>query len=46
MYYQYQSHRKLQEAMRQFTDEIIYPDAQAREADGKPPSQVVFDKMA
>lgn len=25
-----QSHRKLQKAMREFTDEYIYPDAQVR----------------
>lgn len=27
-------------------DEIIYPDAQAREEDGKRPSQSVMDAMA
>ncbi|KAI0767928.1 acyl-CoA dehydrogenase/oxidase [Irpex lacteus] len=44
--YYKESHRKLQEAVRKFTDEILYQDGQARELDGKPPSQVVFDKMA
>lgn len=32
--------------MRKFVDEVVYPDAQAREEDGKRPSQDVFDKMA
>ena len=32
--------------MRTFMDEIIYPDAQAREEDGKRPSQSVLDAMA
>ncbi|KAI0087286.1 acyl-CoA dehydrogenase/oxidase [Irpex rosettiformis] len=41
-----ESHKKLQEAVRKFTDDILYPDGQARELDGKPPSQVVFEKMA
>jgi len=27
-------------------EEVIYPDAQAREEDGKRPSQYVFDEMA
>lgn len=27
-------------------EEIIFPDAQAREEDGKRPSQYVFDEMA
>lgn len=31
--------------MRQFVDEYIYPDAQAREEDGKRVSQSVIDKM-
>ncbi|THH33221.1 hypothetical protein EUX98_g950 [Antrodiella citrinella] len=41
-----ESHRELQKAIRHFTDEVIYPDAQAREEDGKRPSQSVFDKCA
>lgn len=32
--------------MREFVDEYIVPDAQAREDDGKRPSQSVFDKMS
>jgi hypothetical protein len=32
--------------MRKFLDEIIYPDAQLREEDGKRPSQSVLDAMA
>jgi hypothetical protein len=41
-----QSHRKLQKAMRLFIDEIVYPDAQLREEDGKRPSLDVIAKMA
>ncbi|KAJ3531395.1 hypothetical protein NM688_g7582 [Phlebia brevispora] len=44
--YYKESHRRLQRAFREFVDEYIYPDAQAREADGKRPSQSVIDKMA
>ncbi|EIM91154.1 peroxisomal acyl-CoA-dehydrogenase [Stereum hirsutum FP-91666 SS1] len=40
-----EGHRKFQKAMRQFVDEYIYPDAQAREEDGKRVSQEVIDKM-
>ncbi|KAH7907014.1 acyl-CoA dehydrogenase/oxidase [Hygrophoropsis aurantiaca] len=40
------NHREFQKAMRKFVDENIYEDAQAREEDGKRPSQSVFDKMA
>jgi hypothetical protein len=32
--------------MRKFHDEVIYPDAQAREEDGKRPSLEVIQKMA
>lgn len=32
--------------MRKFTDEIVFPDAQAREEDGKRISQRVLDAMA
>ncbi|KAI0783556.1 peroxisomal acyl-CoA-dehydrogenase [Abortiporus biennis] len=39
-------HRKFQKAMRKFIDEVVYPDAQARELDGKRPSQSVVDAMA
>jgi hypothetical protein len=41
-----QSHRTLQKALRTFVDEVMFPDAQAREDDGKRPSQSVFDAMA
>jgi len=41
-----QSHRKLQQAVRKFHDEFIYPDALAREEDGKRPSLEVIQKMA
>ncbi|KAI6169247.1 acyl-CoA dehydrogenase/oxidase [Pisolithus thermaeus] len=40
------NHRQFQKAVRRFIDEVVYPDAQAREEDGKRPSQIVFDKMA
>lgn len=41
-----QSHWNLHKAVREFVDNIIYPDAQERELDGKRPSQSVLDKMA
>lgn len=41
-----QSHRKFQQAVRKFHDEVIFPDAQAREEDGKRPSLEVIQKMA
>ncbi|KAL5485690.1 hypothetical protein ACEPAI_6731 [Sanghuangporus weigelae] len=44
--YYKKSHRELQKAMRMLVDEIIFEDGQAREADGKRPSQHVIDKMA
>ncbi|KAH9043419.1 peroxisomal acyl-CoA-dehydrogenase [Lactarius hengduanensis] len=44
--YYTENHRVFQKAVRKFFDEIVYPDAQARELDGKRPSQEVFDKMA
>ncbi|KAI0710023.1 peroxisomal acyl-CoA-dehydrogenase [Earliella scabrosa] len=40
-----ESHRQLQKAVREFVDNIIFPDAQERELDGKRPSQDVLDKM-
>ncbi|KAK7690817.1 hypothetical protein QCA50_005918 [Cerrena zonata] len=39
------NHRRFQEAIREFFDEHVYPDAQARELDGKRPSQDLLDKM-
>jgi hypothetical protein len=41
-----QSHRKLQAALRTFVDEVVYPDAQLHEEDGKRPTQSVLDAMA
>jgi len=41
-----ESHKRLQKTLRKFTDDVIYPDAQAREEDGKRPSQSVIDAMA
>lgn len=38
-------HRIFHKAVRKFFDEVVRPDAQEREADGKRPSQSVFDKM-
>lgn len=32
--------------MRKFVDDVVYPDGQAREEDGKRISQDVLDKMA
>ncbi|KAI9000542.1 acyl-CoA dehydrogenase NM domain-like protein [Trametes punicea] len=40
------SHRRFQRAARKFADEIIAPDAIAREEDGKRPSLHVIQKMA
>lgn len=36
----------MQKAVRKFVDDVIYPDAQAREEDGKRPSLDVIAKMA
>ncbi|KAJ8587519.1 acyl-CoA dehydrogenase NM domain-like protein [Rhizopogon salebrosus TDB-379] len=44
--YYTENHRQFHKAMRRFSDEVIYDDAQAREEDGKRPSQSVIDKMA
>ncbi|KIO34369.1 hypothetical protein M407DRAFT_218567 [Tulasnella calospora MUT 4182] len=44
--YYKESHKALQKAMRKFTDEIVFPDAQAREEDGKRISQSVVNAMA
>ena len=40
------NHRKFQTAMRKFFVDIVYPDAQACEENGKRPSQYVLDQMA
>ncbi|KAG5652333.1 hypothetical protein H0H81_005401 [Sphagnurus paluster] len=39
-------HRRFQVVFRKFVEEVLLPDAQAREEDGKRPSQSVFDEMA
>ncbi|KAF8486055.1 peroxisomal acyl-CoA-dehydrogenase [Russula ochroleuca] len=44
--YYKESHRRLQQAVRKFHHEVIFPDAQAREEDGKRPSSEVIQKMA
>ncbi|KAJ3532050.1 hypothetical protein NM688_g7483 [Phlebia brevispora] len=44
--YYKESHRKLQKAVREFVDEVLYPDAQLHEEDGKRPSLEVIEKMA
>ncbi|TEB34639.1 acyl-CoA dehydrogenase [Coprinellus micaceus] len=44
--YYNESHRQFQKAVRQFFDDYIYQESELREADGKRPSQAVFDKMA
>ncbi|KAI0078779.1 acyl-CoA dehydrogenase NM domain-like protein [Panus rudis PR-1116 ss-1] len=43
--YYTESHRAFQKAVRQFVDEVVYPDAVAREEDGKRPSLSVIAKM-
>lgn len=40
------SHRRLQKAFREFVDEHLYPEAQAKELDGTYISQDLCDKMA
>ncbi|KAF9485194.1 peroxisomal acyl-CoA-dehydrogenase [Pholiota conissans] len=44
--YYSEGHRNFQKAIRAFFDEVVYPDALDREADGKRPSQSVIDKMS
>ncbi|TFK72936.1 peroxisomal acyl-CoA-dehydrogenase [Pluteus cervinus] len=44
--YYTEGHRRFQKAVRKFVDEVITPDALAREEDGKPPSQAVIDAMS
>ncbi|KAF8501752.1 peroxisomal acyl-CoA-dehydrogenase [Russula emetica] len=41
-----ENYKAFQKAVRKFFDEVVYPDAQEREIEGKRPSQEVFDKMA
>lgn len=40
------SHRALQKAMRKFVDEVLYPDAQLCEENGKRASKTVLEAMA
>ncbi|KAG7089767.1 hypothetical protein E1B28_011421 [Marasmius oreades] len=44
--YYNESHRRLQTAIRKFTEEVLFPDAQAREEDGKRVSQHIFEARA
>jgi len=39
-------HREFQKAFRKFVEEVIVPDARAREEDGKRPTPKVFEEMA
>ncbi|KAG9104851.1 hypothetical protein FRC06_008081 [Ceratobasidium sp. 370] len=43
--YYNETHRALQKRMRILVDEVLYPDGQLKEADGKYVSQVVLDEM-
>ncbi|KAF9450325.1 acyl-CoA dehydrogenase [Macrolepiota fuliginosa MF-IS2] len=40
------NHREFQKAIRKFFDEVVHPDAVAREEDGKPPTKSVIEAMA
>ncbi|KAG8765620.1 hypothetical protein FRC12_007395, partial [Ceratobasidium sp. 428] len=44
--YYNESHRTLQKRMRVLVDEVLYPDGQLKEADGKHVSQTVLDEMS
>ncbi|PFH53073.1 hypothetical protein AMATHDRAFT_55443 [Amanita thiersii Skay4041] len=44
--YYTENHRQFQKAVRKFVDDVITPDALARELDGKPPSKSVLEAMA
>ncbi|KAG6890447.1 hypothetical protein C0992_001641 [Termitomyces sp. T32_za158] len=39
-------HRAFQQVLRTFVDEILFPDAQALQENGKKPGKVVFDALA
>ncbi|KAF8625537.1 hypothetical protein AX15_005304 [Amanita polypyramis BW_CC] len=41
-----ENHRRFQKVVRKFADEVLLPDATAREQDGKPPSKSVLEAMA
>ncbi|KAF2227637.1 acyl-CoA dehydrogenase family protein [Elsinoe ampelina] len=44
--YYKESHKRLQKAVREFTDTYVYPEAQEKEADGTYISQELIDRMA
>ncbi|TFK40295.1 acyl-CoA dehydrogenase [Crucibulum laeve] len=44
--YYTENHRRFQKACRKFVDEVVTPDANGREDDGKPPSKAVLEAMA
>ncbi|KAF4554394.1 Acyl-CoA dehydrogenase-like protein 2 [Elsinoe fawcettii] len=44
--YYKESHKRLQKAVREFTDTYVYPEAQEKEADGTYISQGLIDRMA
>ncbi|KAL0567393.1 hypothetical protein V5O48_014597 [Marasmius crinis-equi] len=44
--YYNESHRRLQQAIRKFNQEVVFPDAQAREEDGKRASKHIFEARA
>ncbi|KAF8623634.1 hypothetical protein AX17_007334 [Amanita inopinata Kibby_2008] len=44
--YYTENHRRFQKHVRKFIDEVVLPDALAREQDGKPPSKSVLEAMA
>ncbi|KAJ7727295.1 acyl-CoA dehydrogenase/oxidase, partial [Mycena maculata] len=39
-------HRRFRAAVREFVEEVVFPDAQVCERDGGKPSQKIFDEMA
>ncbi|KAF7312330.1 Cytochrome b5 heme-binding domain-containing protein [Mycena indigotica] len=43
--YYKEHHRRFQKVYRKFVEEVVLPDAQARETDGQPPSQHIVDEM-
>ncbi|KAF7330519.1 Cytochrome b5 heme-binding domain-containing protein [Mycena venus] len=44
--YYKEHHHRFRAAVRKFVDEVVFPDAQARERDGGPPSREILDEMA
>ncbi|KAF9525679.1 acyl-CoA dehydrogenase/oxidase [Crepidotus variabilis] len=41
-----EGHRRFQKVVRKFVKEVVYPDAQKKEEDGKPPSKEVLQALA